>query len=328
MVGQVVRDPVDPFFTRDMYVYDGRPHGGFYTQDEMRRIVRYAADRHIDIVPEIDMPGHAQSAIAAYPQYGCTPQAPAVSGNWGIHSYLFNPSEETIHFLQDVLDDVIDIFPCRYIHLGGDEAVKQQWAENAACQARISELGVATEEELQAFFMGRMATYLAEHGRTLVGWDEILQGSLPAGAVVMSWRGEKGGIEAATAGHDVVMTPDHTTYFDHRQSSDPNEPMAFPRGCTTLANVYHYEPIPAGLSSDKEHHVLGSQGQLWAEYLPTARHVEYMAFPRLCALAEVTWGPRGGRDYAEFKRRLAVHVTRLEALDVNYRSLGSEDYDL
>ena len=329
MVGQVVRDPADPLFTHSMYLYDGQPHGGFYTQDEMRDIVRYAAERHIDIVPEIDMPGHAQAAIAAYPHLGCTANAPAVSGNWGIHAYLFNPSEETISFLQDVLDDVLDIFPSRHIHLGGDEAVKQQWAESKVCQARIHELGLGSEEELQAFFMGRMATYLAERGRTLVGWDEILQGSLPPGAVVMSWQGEKGGIEAAMAGHDVVMTPDHTTYFDHRQSSDPNaEPMAFPRGYTTLETVYQYEPIPSGLPRDKEHHVLGSQGQLWAEYLPTARHVEYMAFPRLCALAEVTWVPRGERDYAEFTSRLGVHIKRLEALRINYRTLRLEDYDL
>jgi hexosaminidase len=300
--------------------YDATRHGGFYTQADAKEIVAYARARQITVVPEIEMPGHAVAASAAYPELGVTGQPMEVATRWGIFSDIFNAEPATISFLQNILAEVMQIFPGRYIHIGGDEAEKSKWKASAAMQARIRALKLKDEHELQSWFIRQMDTFLTSHGRRLVGWDEILEGGLAENAVVMSWRGTKGGIEAARAGHDVVMTPTSHTYFDYYQSKDRDrEPLAI-GGFLPLDVVYSYEPIPEGLEPRFARHVLGAQGQLWTEYMPTPKHVEYMAFPRLAALAEVVWTPKDRKDYSSFRKRLAAHLERLRVLDVNYRT--------
>jgi hexosaminidase len=274
----------------------------------------------VNVVPEIEMPGHAQAAITAYPELGNTGQAAGVRKVWGISEDVFNVNESTIVFLQNVLEEVLELFPGEFIHIGGDECPKKQWRESPEAQARMRELGLTNEEELQSYFIRRMDSFLTDRGRRLLGWDEILEGGLAPNATVMSWRGEKGGIAAAKAGHDVVMAPNTYTYLDYYQSEDQeNEPLAI-GGYVPLEMVYHYEPIPAPLAECETHHVLGAQAQLWTEYMPDYRQVEYMAFPRLCALAEVVWTSPTGKDYDEFLSRLAFHLGRLDVLDVNYRA--------
>jgi hexosaminidase len=234
---------------------------------------------------------------------------------------VFNVSEHTILFMQNVLDEVLDLFPSEFIHIGGDEVPKVQWKANPAMQQRMRDLGLKDEEELQSYFVRRMDTFLTERGRRLVGWDEILEGGLAPNATVMSWRGEQGGIAAATAGHDVVMAPNTYTYLDYYQSQDKDsEPLGI-GGYLPLETVYGYEPVPAALTPEAARHVLGAQAQLWTEYLPGHRQVEYMAFPRLSALAEVVWTPAAQKDYRDFLERLPEHLKRLDALDVNYRRL-------
>jgi hexosaminidase len=300
-------------------VYDGKPHGGFYTQQDIREIVTYAQERFVNILPEIEMPGHAQAAIAAYPELGNVDHPVEVDTKWGIRETVFNVNESTIEFLQNVLEEVLALFPSEFIHIGGDECPKKQWQESPEAQARMQELGLANEDELQSYFIRRMDAFLTQKGRRLVGWDEILEGGLAPNATVMSWRGEEGGIAAAKAGHDVVMAPNTYTYLDYYQSEDwGTEPLAI-GGYVPLEKVYHYEPIPAALAPAAVRHVLGAQGQLWTEYMPDYRQVEYMAFPRLCALAEVVWTPPQQKEYAEFLSRLAQHLKRLDVLDVNYR---------
>ncbi len=319
LVGRALANPADDGFDPHSQRFDGVPHSGFYTQEQAREIVAYAAARHVTVVPEIEMPGHAQAAIAAYPELGCGDTPPDVSPRWGIHDALYKPDEATFAFLRDVLTEVMDIFPSPHIHVGGDEAVKTRWRRSPECQARMRELGLRDEEAMQAYFIGRMDEFLSGQGRTLVGWDEILEGGLSPGAVVMSWRGEEGGVEAARQGHDVVMAPNQFTYLDYYQSDGRDaEPPAFPE-LLTLATVYGYEPIPADLCPDCARHVLGAQGQLWSEYMPRYAQVEYQAFPRLTALAEVTWSRREDRDYGSFLERLGRHLARLDALRVNYR---------
>jgi len=313
MVGRLPDDRSAPL------EYDGKPHGGFYTQNDIREIVEYARVRHVNVVPEIEMPGHAQAARAAYPELGYSGRPVEVLTKWGVSEQIFSASEKTIGFLQDVLTEVMELFPSKFIHTGGDEAVKTQWKASEEAQARIKELGLKNEEELQGYFTRRMDVFLISKGRRLIGWDEILEGGLAPNAVVMSWRGEKGGIAAAKAGHDVVMAPTDYTYFDYYQSKDVDkEPLAI-GGYVPLEVVYNYEPVPEEIPREYAKHVLGAQGQLWAEYMPTPKHVEYMAFPRLTALAEVTWTPRESKDYQEFLERLSTHLERLGILDVNYR---------
>jgi hexosaminidase len=299
--------------------FDGTPHGGFYTQEEIREVVEYARRRFIAVVPEIEMPGHAQAAIAAYPELGTTGQPLEVMTYWGVSQNIFNVEESTIAFLQNVLDEVLALFPSKFIHIGGDEAVKDQWRASPRVQERMRELGVKNEEELQSWFIRRMDQFLTARGRRLVGWDEILEGGLADGATVMSWRGVRGGIEAAKSGHDVVMAPSQYTYFDHYQSRGADEPLAI-GGFTPLEKVYAYEPVPDALSGAERQRVLGAQGQLWTEYIPTAEHLEYMAWPRLCALAEVVWTPQELRVWPSFQWRLRTHVLRLQGLGVRYRS--------
>ncbi|WP_328808002.1 beta-N-acetylhexosaminidase [Nonomuraea antri] len=297
--------------------FDGVPHGGFYPKQELRDLVAHALTRGVTLVPEIDLPGHMRAAIAAHPELGDDPErALPVATEWGVHEQVLNVSEETVAFFHHVLEEVIEVFPSEWIHIGGDECPKREWEESPRAQARMRELGLPDADALQSWFIGRMTAFLAERGRRAIGWDEILQGGLAPGATVMSWRGEEGGAEAARAGHDAVMCPHTHTYFDYYQAGPEGEPLAI-GGLTGLEQVYAYRPVPAGLDAAAAGHILGTQAQLWSEYLPTSAHVEYMAFPRLCALAEVAWGTAG--EYAEFGERLRGHLERLDRLGVGYR---------
>ena len=300
--------------------FDGKRHGGFYTQDDAREVVAYAKARFITVVPEIEMPGHAQAAIAAYPELGVTGEPVEVATTWGVFSDILNAEPSTITFMQNVLKEVMDIFPSRYIHIGGDEADKAKWKASERIQARIKQLGLKDEHELQSWFIRQMDAFLVSHGRRLVGWDEILEGGLAENAVVMSWRGVKGGIEAAQAKHDVVMAPTSHTYFDYAQSKAPGEPVSA-SSFLPLETVYAFEPVPKELEGELAKHVLGAQGQLWSEYMPNVKQVEYQAFPRMAALSEVVWSPKEARDYNAFLQRLTAHQQRLRILDVNFRPL-------
>lgn len=302
--------------------YDGVRHGGYYTQDDVREIVAYAKDRLITVVPEIDIPGHSVAAIAAYPALGVDGTATEVGTWWGVYDNILSPDDSTIAFVKDVLTEVMDLFPGRFIHVGGDEAVKTRWKASARVQARIKELGVADEDALQSWFIRQIDAFLTAKGRRLVGWDEILQGGLAPGATVMSWQGVSGGIAAARQGHDVVMAPTSNTYFDYYQAKPVDaEPLAI-GGYLPIDRVYAFDPVPAELEPQYASHVLGAQGQVWTEYLATPKQVEYMAFPRACALAEVVWTPVAAKDFADFVDRLSVHAKRLAILDVNHRALA------
>jgi hexosaminidase len=303
---------------RDAKGFDGKPHGGFYSQDDIREIVAYARDRFVTVLPEIEMPGHAQAALAAYPELGNTGEKLEVFTRWGVNKNIFNVNESTIVFLQNVLDEVLSLFPSPFIHIGGDEVPFDQWKASPEAQARMKELGLTSAVQLHGWFIRRMDQFLTAHGRRLVGWDEILEGGVDPSATVMSWRGSKGGIEAARGGHDVVMAPNTHTYFDYYQAKAPSEPLAI-GGFLPLEKVYEFDPIPAELTPAEAKHILGTQGQLWSEYMPTPAAVEYMAFPRLTALAEVAWTPSDQKSYQDFLRRLASYEQRLKALGVNYR---------
>ena len=302
--------------------YDGQRHGGYYTQDDVREIVAYARDRFVNVVPEIEMPGHALAAIAAYPELGVTGQPADVGMRWGVYANILNADESTITFMQDVLTEVLSLFPSRFIHIGGDEADKALWKTSPRIQDRIRELGLKDEHELQSWFIHRIDSFLTAHGRRLVGWDEILEGGLAPGATVMSWRGTQGGIDAARAGHDVIITPTSHTYFDYYQSRNTTgEPLAI-GGFLPLETVYAFDPVPAEMEPESRSRVLGAQGQLWTEYLPGPKQVEYMAFPRLTALAEVLWSPPERRNFSDFSVRLEEYLRRLAILDVAYRPPG------
>ncbi len=302
---------------------DGRRPSGFYTQDDIRRLVRYAADRHVTIVPEIEMPAHTGAAIVSYPRLGLYPEkltSLPIEERWTANERVLAPRPESAAFMQDVLAEVAALFPSRQIHIGGDEANIAHWKQSEEMQAMIRRLGLKDETELHSWFIGQMDAFLTKLGRQLVGWDEILQGGLAPGAIVMSWRGTAGGITAAQAGHDVVMAPTSHTYFDYYQGPTQTEPRAI-GGLIPLQKVYEFEPVPEALDAAQARHVLGGQGQLWGEYIADRRRREYMTYPRAAALAEVLWSSREGRDYAEFTARLADHVKRLELLGVNYRPL-------
>ena len=300
------------------YVGDGQPHGGFYTQDEVREVVAYARARYIDVIPEIEMPGHATAALAAYPELACTDGPFDVPTTWGIFEDVFCPKEETFQFLEDVLTEVIALFPSQYIHIGGDEVLKVRWKESELAQEVITREGLADEDELQSYFIKRIESFLLAQGRRLVGWDEILEGGLAPDATVMSWRGMEGGIEAARQGHDVIMTPTSHTYFDYYQGDPVQEPLAI-RGLTPLEKVYGFEPVPETLSAEDAAHILGAQGNVWTEYMATTDHVEYMVFPRMLALAEVVWSPQELRNWEDFVQRLPAQLQHLDTLGVNYR---------
>ncbi len=289
---------------------DGKRHGGFYSQEDIRDLVAYAARRHVTIVPEIEMPGHFRSAISSYPNLGVFPEKQKDLRpwtRWGISADILAPRPAGVQFCKDVLTEVMALFPGKYIHIGGDEAKKDQWQQSDEIQKMIRAKGLENEEELQAWFIRQIDAFLSANGRRLIGWDEILQGGLAPGATVMSWRGEAGGIKAANAGHDVVMAPTSHTYFDYPYTRIPT------------SKVYQYEPIPGAIAADKAHHVLGAQAQLWGERISTPERREYMAYPRACALAETLWSPKEARDDADFHKRLLHHLKRLKAAGISYR---------
>ncbi|GAA0493163.1 beta-N-acetylhexosaminidase [Streptomyces sp. NPDC046215] len=306
-------------------LWDERPHGGYYTRDDIREIVAYAAERHITVVPEIDLPGHAQAAIAAYPELGNTDVVDTASltvwDTWGVNPNVLAPTDHTLAFYEQVLTEVLDLFPSRYVHIGGDECPKDQWKASPAAQARIAAEGLAGEDELQSWFIRHFDRWLAARGRRLVGWDEILEGGLAEGATVSSWRGYAGGIAAARAGHDVVMCPEQQVYLDHRQAAGADEPV--PIGYVrTLEDVYRFEPVPPELTGAEAARVIGTQANLWSEVTETQQRVDYQAFPRLAAFAEVAWSALPApedRDYQDFSRRMTAHYARLDALGVDYR---------
>lgn len=298
----------------------GKPRviGGFYTQDQVREIVAYAAARHIVIVPEIEMPGHAHAPIVAYPELGSAATPPtATSSDWGVFPYLYNVDDKTFGFLEDVLDEVMDLFPSKYIHVGGDEAVKDQWKSNPAIQARMKELHIGSENALQGWFISRIEQHLNAKGRLLIGWDEILEGGVAPTATITSWRGIDGAIVAAKLGHDTVLSPAPTLYLNHRGSASPNEPPG--RGqVVSLKEVYAYDPMPAALNEDERHHVLGVQANLWTEHVRTEERASRQFFPRAAALAETAWSPVGRKDWESFADRLPVQLARDRALGQVY----------
>jgi hexosaminidase len=302
----------------DPYVGDGIPYGGFYTQDQVRDIVAYARQRYVTIVPEIEMPGHSKAALAAYPELACTPGPFEVSTVWGVEPDIYCPSERTFQFLEDVLTEVMALFPGSYIHIGGDEAPKDRWRASPVAQEVIKREHLKDEDELQSWFIRRIEQFLIAHNRRLIGWDEILEGGLAPEATVMSWRGMDGGIAAARQGHDVIMTPGSHVYFDHYQGDPAFEPLAI-GGYTPLDKVYAFEPVPDSLTPAEAAHVLGAQGNLWTEYIDTPEYAEYMVMPRMLALSEVLWSPKARRDWSDFTARLPVQLRRLDALDVRYR---------
>ncbi|MFH8595451.1 beta-N-acetylhexosaminidase [Streptomyces rimosus] len=309
-------------------LWDDRPHGGYYTQDDIREIVAYAAARHISVVPEIDIPGHSQAAIAAYPELGNTDvidtNSLGVWDTWGVNPNVLAPTDNALRFYEGVLEEVLALFPSRFVHMGGDECPKDQWRASPYAQARIKELGVGDEDGLQSWFIRHFDRWLADRGRRLIGWDEILEGGLAPGAAVSSWRGYAGGIAAARAGHDVVMCPEQQVYLDHRQHDGPDEPV--PIGYVrTLEDVYRFEPVPPQLTPEQAAHVLGTQANVWTEVMETPQRLDYQVFPRLAAFAEVAWSelpPPAERDHAGFTRRMAAHYARLDALGVDYRPPG------
>jgi hexosaminidase len=303
--------------------FDGKRHGGYYTQDEIREVVAYAKERYITIVPEIEMPGHSLAALAAYPELSCTGGPFKVGTTWGVYKDVYCAgNEKTFEFLENVLTEVMELFPGEYIHLGGDECPKDRWEQCPKCRQRIRSEGLRDEHELQSYFIRRMEKFLNAHNRRIIGWDEILEGGLAPNATVMSWRGEEGGIAAARAGHDVVMAPNSHTYFDYYQADPENEPLAI-GGLLPIEKVYSYDPVPGELDRQQKSHILGVQAQLWTEYIPTPAQAEYMAYPRACALAEIAWTPLDRKDYERFTAALANHLKRLDRLHVNYRRPGT-----
>lgn len=300
--------------------FDGQPYGGFYTQDEVREVVRYAAERGITIVPEIELPGHSIAALAAYPELACTDGPFEVGTVWGVYEDIYCPSEETFEFLEGVLTEVMELFPGEYIHIGGDEAPKARWRESPVAQEVIRREGLADEDELQSWFVRRIERFLNENGRRLVGWDEITEGGLSPTSTVMYWRDWAPGVLelAASQGNDMIMTPNGRLYFDHYQGDPEHEPLAF-GGLSTLEDVYAYEPIPETFTPEQARLVLGAQGNVWTEYMKVPEKVEYMVYPRAIALAEVVWSSPEARDLAGFMARLDAILQRLDALGVNYR---------
>ena len=305
--------------------YDGKPYSGFYTQKQIRDIVKYAADRYITIVPEIDLPGHMQAALAAYPDMGCTGGPYEVWQKWGVSdNVLCAGNDKTLTFIDNVLKEITQLFPSKYIHVGGDECPKTQWQKCPKCQARIKALnleakdGHSAEERLQSYIITHASNYLKSLGRNTIGWDEILEGGLAEGATVMSWRGESGGIAAAKQHHDVVMTPNSYLYFDYYQSLDKaNEPLAI-GGYLPLETVYSYEPMPKELTADEARHIIGVQANIWTEYMPTFKQMQYMALPRLAALSEVQWSQPALKDYNSFTNRLTEFTHMYDRLGYNY----------
>jgi hexosaminidase len=318
---------VNGFFGAQPMQTDGVPHGGFYTQDDVREVVAFAAAHHVTIVPEIDMPGHIMSAIAAYPQLGNTGVPIQVATTVGIHEDILNVNDSTFAFLQDVLSEVLDLFPGEFVHIGGDEVPVVQWEQSLDAQARMAALGLGDEHQLATYFTNRIGAYLTSRGRRWIGWNDILKDGLDANAAIMSWLGPEPGIAAAKAGRDVVMAPLGETYFDHANALPlpPAEQAVLdaaaganlaPLFVTTIEEAYGFLPVPDELTPDEATHILGAQAQLWTEWMLDGRDVEREGFPRLAAFAEAVWSPEGTRNWADFSERLATHLERLTTLDV------------
>lgn len=318
---------------------DNTPHEGFYTQDEIKEVLQYAKDRFVEVIPEIELPGHSSAAIAAYPWLSCFPNKTTtiplnmvslksvqevqqgriklVQETWGVFDDVFCAGkDETFTFLENVLNEVVALFPSKYIHIGGDECPKTHWKICPACQKRMKDLGLKDEHELQSYFIQRIEKYLNSKGKTIIGWDEILEGGLAPNAQVMSWRGEEGGIAAAKQNHYVIMTPGSHVYFDHKQTS--REDSVTIGGFTTIQKVYSYEPVPQQLSADQAKYVRGSQANVWTEYMDNTNKVEYMVFPRIAALSEVLWSSKEQRNWGDFEKRLQTEFKRYDLMKINY----------
>jgi hexosaminidase len=298
---------------------DSIHYGGFYTQKQVKEIVAYAAKRYITVLPEIEMPGHASAALTAYPYLGCTGGPYQVQQTWGVFNDVFCAGNDSVFtFLQNVLDEVMPLFPSKFIHIGGDECPKDSWKKCPKCQKRIADNHLKDEHELQSYFVQRMEKYINSKGKTIIGWDEILEGGLAPNAVVMSWRGEKGGIDAAKQNHDVIMTPGGYCYFDHAQSK--NEDSLTIGGYLPVKQTYSYEPVSKELSETEGKHILGAQGNVWTEYITNPKKVEYMIFPRMSALSEVLWSPAAKRNWDDFQNRLQQQCKRYTLWGANYNS--------
>jgi hexosaminidase len=315
---------------------DSMKYCGYYTQEQIKDIVKYAADRYITIIPEIELPGHSSAAIAAYPELSCFPNEPTkvsertrwagtvdgkeVQQTWGVFPDVFCPTDYTFKFLEDVLDEVMQLFPSKYIHIGGDECPKDYWKRSEFCQQLIKQEGLKDEHELQSYFIQTIEKYLNSKGRQIIGWDEILEGGVAPNATVMSWRGEKGGIEAAKQHHTVIMTPTTYVYFDYAQSKNPDSLTI--GGYLPLETVYKYEPLPAELSADEQKYIIGAQANVWSEYMSNPSKVEYMIFPRMTALSEVLWSPKDKRNWDDFQKRLQTQYKRYDFWKVGYNTKG------
>ena len=298
--------------------FDNIPHGGFYTQEEIKDIIKYAEERFIEIIPEIDMPGHTASLIASYPELGTLKEKTEVKKIWGVQDEILIPTENTFNFLDNLFREIADIFPSSYVHIGGDEARKKQWIESEEVQKLMEKLEIEDEDSLQTYFIGRVQKILNNYGKKIIGWDEIIEGGLVNDATVMSWRGEEGGIFAAKAGNNAIMSPTSHLYFDYYQART-GEPLAI-GGLIPLEKVYSYEPIPEGLDINQATKILGAQGNVWTEYIKTPEMVEYMSVPRMTALSEIVWSKRKKRDFSEFRKRLNFYKYFLDKKKVNYRS--------
>jgi hexosaminidase len=305
--------------------YDGIPYEGFYTQEQIKEVLKYAEDRFVNVIPEIELPGHALAALAAYPQLGNNPdKIYQVGTKWGVYDDVFMPREETLQFLENVLSEVIDLFPSKYIHIGGDECPKTQWKESRFAQDLIRKENLKDEHGLQSYVIKRIDKFITSKGRRMIGWDEILEGGLSPNATVMSWRGTEGGIAAAKERHDVIMTPNNFVYLDHYQADAKTQPVAI-GGFTDLAESYSYDPTPKELSTEEAKHILGVQGNVWTEYMKTPAYVEYMVWPRAIALSEVGWTPKESKNFEDFSKRLETHKKRLDCLGVNYFGAPGND---
>lgn len=322
-IGSVRKETLNGHYNKSPQTFDGQPYSGFYTQQEIKEVIEYAKDRYITIVPEIEMPGHALAALAAYPEYSCTGKPLEVATTWGVFDDIFCPTESTINFLQNILTEVIALFPGKYIHIGGDEAPKTRWKESEICQKIIKDNHLKDENELQSFFVKKMDRFLTDRGKKLVGWDEILEGGISPNATVMSWRGIEGAIEAANHGNDVVMCPTSYCYLDYYQSTDPNEPIAI-GGYLPLEKVYRFDPIPDVLDETRKKLILGVQGNLWTEYIPDDQQLEYMMLPRLLAIAENGWTKPKMKNFEDFCGKLGDQFDYFKRKRLNYADKLSE----
>jgi len=304
-------------YTDKPWKFDKTRYGGYYTKKEIKEVVRYAEGRGINVIPEIEMPGHSQAAVSSYPEFGCTGEQVGVAPLWGVFKEIYCSKNETFDFLEEIIDEVVELFPGKYIHVGGDEAPKTNWKVCGNCQNVINREELKDEHELQSYFITRMEKYINSKGKQIIGWDEILEGGLAPNATVMSWRGVSGGVEAAKMSHEVIMTPNATCYLDHYQAKDTtNEPLAI-GGYTPIEEIYNYEPIPDELDESLHKYIIGAQGNVWTEYMKTSDHVEYMVFPRIFALSEVVWA-RNRPSYNDFENKVIGMYPILDKMDINY----------